>query len=191
MALSILGVMLAGGKARRMGGRAKGLVPYNQRPLCEPALIALSEVCDQVMINTNDAFSGYESLGYSIFIDKEDHIYSGPLSGVYSALVIAEEQNKSHLLISPCDTPNVPNAVFKSLKEKATKNPEKLFYMETESGTQPLHAIIPVAGTLSVLNKFLQQQNNKVLDFYSLCNATALMWESEEDFANINYLEQI
>jgi molybdopterin-guanine dinucleotide biosynthesis protein A len=50
---TITGVVLAGGKARRMGGEDKGLMCYRGRPLVAPALDALCLATGTVLINAN------------------------------------------------------------------------------------------------------------------------------------------
>ena len=51
--LSITGVILAGGKGRRMGGVDKGLVHYKQLPMVRHVIAALSSQVDKLLINAN------------------------------------------------------------------------------------------------------------------------------------------
>jgi len=190
MTVSILGVVLAGGQAKRMKGQAKGLVPFKERALMSYALEALSSVCDRVMVNANVEIPSYEALGYSVFSDVVPYLDKGPLSGIYAALLHAQEGGFSHLMLSPCDTPYVDKTVFLLLKHHAELELDRLFFMESVSGVQPLHTIMPVIGALVKLGVFLQNEN-KVMHFYRGLRAQSIRWEDEQTFININYLKQL
>jgi molybdopterin-guanine dinucleotide biosynthesis protein A len=60
----VTAVVLAGGRARRMGGQDKGLVELNQVPLIEYALIALQEQVETILINANRNIERYAGMGY-------------------------------------------------------------------------------------------------------------------------------
>ena len=49
----ITGVVLAGGRGRRMGGVDKGLELLAGRPMAAYAVAALREQCGQVLLNAN------------------------------------------------------------------------------------------------------------------------------------------
>lgn len=188
MTVSALGVVLAGGQATRMEGKAKGLMAFKGALLCEYAIKALSPVCDDIVVNANYQIEEYEVFA-PVLSDMECIQSRGPLSGVYSALDFASVNGFTHLIISPCDTPYVGNDVFAKLKELAEINSEKILYIKSESGRQPLHAIIPV-GMSEQLKTFLNQGNNKVMDFYNEQDNQSVSWQHDV-FSNINYLDQL
>ena len=49
----ITGLILAGGRAQRMGGIDKGLIPFHHRPLIESAINRLKPQVGSIMINAN------------------------------------------------------------------------------------------------------------------------------------------
>lgn len=102
----ITGVVLAGGRARRMGGGDKGLMSFRGRPLIGYALDALSAVTDRIVINANRNLETYRKLGYRVVPDPTDS-YDGPLAGILSAMGIADTP---YLLTLPCDSPLVGGA---------------------------------------------------------------------------------
>lgn len=195
MAVSILGVVLAGGQARRMENKEKGLMQFKGKALCDYAIEALTPFSDKIVINANSlsvaSTLAYEASGCSVFSDSQNHLEKGPLSGLYAALLVAEKEGFSHVLLSPCDTPYVVTGVFDVLKKHTLVDPEKLYFIESTSGIQPLHTIIPVTGMRSKLDAFLQTGERKVMIFYQKCNAQVVAWQNEDCFTNINHLDQL
>ena len=98
---SITGVVLAGGRARRMGGEDKGLLPFRGQPLVSCALDALKAQADTVLINANRNLDEYRALGYPVIQDGTT-TFDGPLAGLLSAMRAA---NTPYILIAPCDAP--------------------------------------------------------------------------------------
>lgn len=97
----ITGVVLAGGQARRMGGRDKGLLPFHGRPLVTYGLEALETLADTVLINANRHPEAYRALGYPV-IQDESTTFDGPLAGLLSAMRAA---TTPYVLTVPCDAP--------------------------------------------------------------------------------------
>lgn len=97
----ITGVALAGGRAQRMNGADKGLLPLGGRPLVCHVLAALQEVAGTVLINANRNVELYRAFGPSVIPDHDDS-FQGPLAGILSAMRAA---GTPYLLSVPCDTP--------------------------------------------------------------------------------------
>ncbi|MFZ4700228.1 MAG: molybdenum cofactor guanylyltransferase MobA [Candidatus Methylumidiphilus sp.] len=94
----ITGVVLAGGRARRMGGEDKGLMLYRGCPLVSYALNALQQVA-----GTNRNREEYARFGYPVIPDLTD-TFDGPLAGLLSAMRSAQTE---YVLTVPCDCPQV------------------------------------------------------------------------------------
>ena len=75
--------ILAGGRARRFGGRPKLLLPLGDRRIVDRLLAALGAVADQVFIVANDR-NTYAGLGVPVHSDVLAG--AGPLGGVHAAL---------------------------------------------------------------------------------------------------------
>ncbi len=82
-----IGVVLAGGQGRRLGG-AKATVELCGRPLVSYPLAALAAVLDEVAVLAKDA-TGLPSLpGAAVWIEREPRQH--PLVGLIEALALAE-----------------------------------------------------------------------------------------------------
>lgn len=104
----ITGVVLAGGKARRMGGVDKGLMPFRGHPLAVYALDALRQIADTVLINANRNLDKYARFGYPVISDLSD-TFDGPLAGLLSAMRSAQTD---YVLTIPCDCPLIDGALL-------------------------------------------------------------------------------
>jgi len=109
----ITGIILAGGRANRMGGVDKGLQNFNGMALALHALMRLGPQVADVMINANRNLSAYESFGASVWPDASAD-FAGPLSGF---LVGLERCETPYLLTVPCDTPRFPLDLANRLAE--------------------------------------------------------------------------
>lgn len=109
--VSITGVVLAGGQARRMGGADKGLLDFRGRPLAAYALDALRRVADPVLISANRNLDRYAQFGCPVIRDARPD-FGGPLAGLLSAMKVA----KTPLLITvPCDSPMMTGELLERL----------------------------------------------------------------------------
>jgi molybdopterin-guanine dinucleotide biosynthesis protein A len=97
----VTGVILAGGLARRMNNRDKGLINFKGRPLVSYAIDAMTAVTDRLIINANRNIERYRQFGLPVVADQTGS-FDGPLAGVLSAMIHAE---MGILLVMPCDSP--------------------------------------------------------------------------------------
>lgn len=100
---SITGIVLAGGRARRMGGIDKGLIPLCGRTMIEHVLDKLDGQVGAVIINANRNLDTYAAMGHPVVPDRDDS-YAGPLAGMASGLRAAATP---FCVTVPCDSPLV------------------------------------------------------------------------------------
>ncbi len=77
---AITGVVLAGGRATRMGGIDKGLQALNGRPLWRHVAEALAPQLDELVISANRHLEQWRASGFPVFRDIQEG-YQGPLAG--------------------------------------------------------------------------------------------------------------
>ena len=111
--MRVTGVIQAGGRSVRMGGRPKGLMELGGRRLVERVLMALTPVVDDVLVVTNTP-QLYAFLGLPMVPD----VYPdrGSLGGIYSGLRAAPGQAA---LTVACDMPFLHPEVLKLLAERS------------------------------------------------------------------------
>lgn len=104
------GVVVAGGRSRRMG-RDKALLPWDGATLLDHALSRLRAACPAVRI-LSGAERRYEDRGVPVDVDAVPD--SGPLGGIYTALLRLEENPGLFLGV---DLPFVPVRLLLRLLE--------------------------------------------------------------------------
>ena len=182
--ISLSAAVLAGGNAERMSRQDKGLLLFRNTPMALLVGQALQQVADSVFINANRNFDAYAALGYEVIADDLAYQGKGPLSGLLACLAFAKT---SHLLISPCDTPCINSDAFAKLKQASLLAPEKIHFLESGSGTHPLHAILPVERTHSALSQFLEETlRYNVSAFYEEFGCQSVIWANDADLLNVN-----
>lgn len=98
---TVAGVILAGGLARRMQHRDKGLILYRGRPLVCYAIDALAGAMTEIIINANRHLDRYRAFGRPVVPDRSAS-FDGPLAGILTAMRHTEAEV---LVVLPCDSP--------------------------------------------------------------------------------------
>ena len=124
-------VILAGGQARRFGGRPKALLPIGDRRIIDRQIAVLGTVADRVAVVTND-LERYGALGVPIWEDLVPD--AGPLGGIYTALVRAAART----LVVAGDMPFLTPAFLRHL-EQAGRHAD-VAVARTADGYHPLCA---------------------------------------------------
>jgi molybdopterin-guanine dinucleotide biosynthesis protein B/molybdopterin-guanine dinucleotide biosynthesis protein len=151
----VTGVILVGGKSRRMG-RDKALLEINGRTLFETTLAAFREALDTVIL-VGDRPERFAGSAIPIYPD----IYPGSaLGGLYTGLVRAET---SHIFVSSCDLPYPSPAIIRRLVELAPAN--DVVVPETAAGYEPLFAVYS-QECREPIRRQLEDGNFCVYDFY-------------------------
>jgi molybdopterin-guanine dinucleotide biosynthesis protein A len=99
-----LGVVLAGGLARRMGGGDKPLRALGGRPMLDHVVARLAPQCAALALNANGDAARFAAWGLAVWPDPlPDH--PGPLAGILAAL---ENATLPWVVTVPGDTPFLP-----------------------------------------------------------------------------------
>jgi len=116
--MTITGVILAGGLARRMNQQDKGLLLYRGQPLVSYAINALSPLVTELLISANRHTDVYSQFGYQVLTDKKQS-FDGPLAGILTALSVCQS---SVLMVMPCDCPLIKTCHLQKLITGLCKN---------------------------------------------------------------------
>lgn len=110
-----LGAILAGGRSRRFGS-PKALSEVGGLTLVERARRALEEVVPEVIliVNEPELYTAVE-----LPIECDEHPHQGPLGGIQTALLRAEERGLQGALCVACDMPFLPSTLLSALLREA------------------------------------------------------------------------
>ena len=103
--VAVAGLVLAGGRGTRLGGRDKGLVRVRGRPMAVTAADLLAGTCDILVISANRNLTRYAAWADVVVTDesREDHL--GPLAGISAALAAVSSR---FVVTCPCDASAIP-----------------------------------------------------------------------------------
>jgi molybdopterin-guanine dinucleotide biosynthesis protein A len=109
MTAKILGVVLAGGLARRMGGGDKGLQQLGGKPILQHILDRLTPQVDGVILNANGDPARFAEWNLPVAGDAVDG-FVGPLAGVLAGLswARAHRDDVTDIVTVPGDGPFLP-----------------------------------------------------------------------------------
>ena len=192
-----LGVILAGGLARRMGGGDKSLLSLGASSRVLDQVIArLGAQVDQMVLNANGDLARFDEFGLPVVADSLDG-FLGPLAGVLAGLDYAAEHGFDHIVSVAADTPFFPTNLVSAL-ETASKHmdvPIALAATKIEGGEtvrHPTFGLWPVA-LRDDLRSALQDGLRKVVLWTDQHGAETHVFESGEidPFFNINTPEDL
>ncbi len=117
---SVAGVILAGGRSRRMGGGDKALLPLAGRPMIAHVIERLRPQTAALAVITNGSTSDFAAFGVAVAADVYGD-YAGPLAGILTGMRWAREHCPAARWIATaaCDTPFLPGDYVAALRRAA------------------------------------------------------------------------
>lgn len=187
----ITGLILAGGRAQRMGGIDKGLIPFHQKPLIESAIHRLSNQVGPIIINANRNITRYAGYGYPVCMDETPD-FSGPLAGFLMGL---KNCHTPYLLTTPCDSPLLPIDLASKLAEGLEQKQLDLVYASCKEAdgkvwAQPVFCLMR-ANLQESLATFLQKGDLKIDRWFKELKSGTVVFDDAKAFANINTPEEL
>ena len=114
---TILGVILAGGQASRMGGGDKSLLSLSGRRVIDHVLARLQPQVSDIVLNANGDPTRFTEFGLPVVADTVLE-FPGPLAGILAGLDCAAEQGKNYILTVAADTPFFPMDLRSRLEQE-------------------------------------------------------------------------
>ncbi|WP_294228316.1 molybdenum cofactor guanylyltransferase MobA [uncultured Shimia sp.] len=144
-----LGVILAGGKATRMGGGDKGRLSLGGKSILQHVIERLEPQVAGLAINANGDPARFEDIDMPVIPDSLAE-FPGPLAGVLAGLDWAAEQGADAIVTAAADTPFFPCDLVPHLLLAAEGGPHPLALAASgEPGgklwRQPTFGLWPVA----------------------------------------------
>ncbi|MDA8587279.1 molybdenum cofactor guanylyltransferase MobA [Rhodobacteraceae bacterium] len=139
-----LGVILAGGQARRMGGGDKGLLSLGKGSILDQVIDRIEPQVAGLALNANGDPERFVSLGLPVLSDSIDG-FAGPLAGVLAGLDWAATKGASHIVTVAADTPFFPADLVPCLMLAAETEGQPIALARTENGRHPTFGLWPVA----------------------------------------------
>ena len=178
----VTGVILAGGRAKRMGGVDKGLVPVNGRPMIAWVIDALRPQVSAVLINANRNHERYGEFGSDV-VDDGDSDFRGPLAGMASGMRAARTP---WIAVVPCDSPLIHGRLVARLYEAAVASGSRVAAAHDGKRLQPVFALL-ACDLLDDLAGYLDDGERKIDRWYARHRFESVDFsDAAESFANVN-----
>lgn len=179
----ISAVILAGGRARRMGGQDKGLIEVNGRAMVDYVIRALRPQVGELMINANRNLNQYARLGNCRVISDELADFIGPLAGMASAM---KHCKTPYLMAVPCDCPLITSDLAARLHHTLAKNNSDVSSAHDGDRLQPVFALMRCT-LLPNLMDYLEAGHRKIDRWYETQRFSQSDFSDQPNmFLNIN-----
>lgn len=186
----ISGLILAGGRATRMGGVDKGLQLHLGIPLAQHALERLRPQVAELMLNANRNLPTYQAMGVPVWPDEMAD-FPGPLAGMLAGLM---HSRTPYLVTVPCDSPNFPADLVVRLAQGLMNAGADLATAytreEDELRAQPVFCLMKISLRDS-LRAFIESGERKTGLFAARHHGAKVMFDDAAAFANANTLSEL
>lgn len=132
----VAGVILAGGRASRMGGRDKAFAAVDGEPIAVRTIRLFQTLFPQVIVSTNRP-SRFADLGVETVADV--HPGNGPLAGIHAAMLASRHP---HVFVVACDMPGLDAGTIGFLLARIGS--ADAIVPRWEDDIEPLHAVYAV-----------------------------------------------
>jgi molybdenum cofactor guanylyltransferase len=159
----MIGLLLAGGRAMRMGGGDKGLRLLAGRPLLDHVIARLRPQLSRLLLNANGDPARFGAYGLPVVGDSPPD-FAGPLAGVLAGLEWAtrEAPDCPLLLSAPTDAPFLPHDLVRRLWAGREAERADIAMAASAGRTHPVVGLWPVALASALRHALLTEGLRKV-----------------------------
>jgi len=186
----VTGLVLAGGRATRMGGLDKGLQAWQGTPMAQVALERLRPQVGAVLINANRNEAAYEAMGAPVCADLHGG-FAGPLAGFHAGL---SRCDTPYLVTVPCDSPRFPpDLVGRLLQALALDQADVAVAATRSQGAvqwQPVFCLMH-RSLLPSLDEFIISGQARVERWLRQHRVAEQVFDDAEAFFNANTLQDL
>lgn len=183
----ITGLVLAGGRAMRMGGIDKGLVEFGGRTLVARVIERLRPQVAGMMISANRNVERYRAFGFPVLLDADEGLepFPGPLAGMLAGLRAAPTP---WVAAVPCDAPFLPVDLVSRLADALAGSRAAVACVGDRM--EPVFCLLhaDLADDLAALLAHGERRTESWLRSVGAAPAVFLVPES---FANLNTLQEL
>ncbi|MGH6812048.1 MAG: molybdenum cofactor guanylyltransferase MobA [Methylocella sp.] len=184
-----VGILLAGGRALRMGGGDKALQNLGGMTLLARAIAAMRPQCESLVVSANGDPARFAEYDLPIVADDVPG-FMGPLAGILAGLDwIAARCPDVHLAISaPADTPFLPGDLAARLKDARAKDNASIACARSGGRTHQAVAVWPVSIRCDLRHALVVEDVRKIEAFLQNHSRAIVEWPIEpyDPFFNAN-----
>jgi molybdopterin-guanine dinucleotide biosynthesis protein A len=189
-----LGVLLAGGLARRMGGGDKPMRSIGGRTILERVVARLGPQCDGLILNANGDPARFEPHGLPVVADTVPD-FAGPLAGILAALewAAANRPDIGWVVSAAADTPFLPRDLVSRLQAAREEAGTPLACAESGGQAHPVNALWAVALRDDLRHALVVEDMRKIDRWTARHGIARAAWPVElyDPFFNVNTPDDI
>jgi molybdopterin-guanine dinucleotide biosynthesis protein A len=187
-----LGLILAGGLARRMGGGDKPRTSIGGVTILSRVLDRMRPQCPRLILNANGNPARFADTGLPVIADDVPD-FAGPLAGILAGLdwAAANAPDVEYVASVPGDCPFLPRDLVQRLHEAREKQGMPLACARSGEWRHPVVGVWPVA-LRDDLRRALTQEDLRKIELWTARHGVALAdWPAEpvDPFFNVNTSE--
>jgi molybdenum cofactor guanylyltransferase len=189
-----LGVLLAGGLARRMGGGDKPLKTIGGKTILDHVIARLKPQCDGLILNANGDPARFAAFGLPVVADTVEG-FAGPLAGVLAALdwTAAQRPDVEWVLSAATDCPFLPRDLLARLHEARKNEAAKLAVAASDGQTHPVIGLWNVVLRDELRHALVVEDVRKIDRWTARYPLATVTWPAAplDPFFNANTVEDI
>jgi len=185
----ILGLVLAGGLARRMGGGDKARIRIGGKSILERVLTRLRPQCSAVILNANGDPARFADTGLPVVADGVAG-FVGPLAGILAGLdwAAAHAPDIADVLSVPGDCPFLPADLVARLDAARRTAGRPLACARSGDWRHPVVGLWPVTLRADLRKALVEEGLHKIESFTARHGVAVAEWASTpvDPFFNVN-----
>ena len=189
-----LGVLLAGGLARRMGGGDKPMKTIGDRTILERIITRLTPQCDELILNVNGDPARFASFGLPVVADTVEG-FPGPLAGVLTALdwAAAHRPGIEWVLSTATDCPFLPRDLVDRLQRARMKEQVQIAIAASGGQAHPVIGLWNVTLRDELRHALVVEDIRGVGQWTARYKRVTVTWPIEplDPFFNANTIEDV
>jgi molybdenum cofactor guanylyltransferase len=182
-----LGVVLAGGLARRMGGGDKANIRIGGKTILERTLARLRPQCRRLILNANGDPARFVGTGLTAVPDSVPD-YPGPLAGILAGLDWAAKHEIEWVATVPGDCPFLPRDLVARLHRARVEAGAPIACASSGERRHHVIALWPISLRGDLRHALIGEGLSKVEQWTSRYAVAIAEWPAEpvDPFFNVN-----
>lgn len=181
-----LGLILAGGRARRMGGGDKTRLAIGGVPIRDRIVASLAPQCRRLLVSARSR----RGAPRGITVVTDDIADAGPLAGILAALDWAAEHlsDAATVVTVPGDCPFIPPDLVERLEEARRSQRQPLACARSGNWTHPVVGLWPVDLRQELRHALVVEGVRKVDQWTTRRGVAVAEWPTDpiDPFFNVN-----
>ncbi len=194
MTNKLVGVLLAGGLARRMGGGDKPMRQIGGRTILERVITRLKPQCDELILNANGDPARFASFRLPVVPDSVEN-FPGPLAGILAALdwTAAHRPGVSLAFSAAADCPFLPRDLVARLTEALVNESAQLAVAASDGQSHPVIGLWSVSLRDELRDALVREDIRKIDRWTARYKLATVTWPTQplDPFFNANTIDDI